>query len=181
MIQMVQSNPIGRNNGRQFSIATRIEIDQRTIAEISNAMNALLADSFALYLKTKNFHWNVRGLHFKTHHLLFDEQAEEIFASTDKLAECVRKIGGRTLHSLCEIDRLRRIKHNTRPGAPPFEMLAELIQDNRAIAQALREVRALCKSCGDAASTEMLTALIARAERRNRLLSELDGDGMDGW
>ncbi|MGQ0741254.1 MAG: Dps family protein [Alphaproteobacteria bacterium] len=135
-------------------------------------MNALLADSFALFVKTKNFHWHVSGPHFRIYHLLFDEYAEQIFKTTDELAERVRKIGGTTLHSVGEIAKLQRIKDNDAAFVTPFDMLRELMEDNKSVMVAMRETHALCEERGDVATASLLEIFVDGAEERNWFLFE---------
>src|SRR6187402_1433664 len=126
-----QKRPEGRT--RQPRLATPSDLGANAIKDLTGALNALLADSFALYFKTKNFHWHVSGPHFRDYHLLFDEQATEILAVTDGLAERVRKIGGGTLRSIGNISRLQRVQDNDRDFVPAGEMLRELMDDNKAL------------------------------------------------
>lgn len=145
--------------------------DPRAVAEIARALNGLLADSFALYLKTKNFHWHMSGLHFRDYHLLLDEQAEQIFATTDPIAERVRKIGATTLHSIGQIRELQRITDNDADYVPAPAILAELRDDNRKLAGELRVAHEICAAAGDVASTSLLEVWIDEAERRVWFLS----------
>src|SRR5712691_3236183 len=117
------------------ALDTPTDLSDEAVRELSAALNGLLADSFALYLKTKNFHWHVSGPHFRDYHLLLDEQAEQIFATTDELAERVRKIGGITLRSIGQIAKMQSIKDNDEPYVPPLDMLRELMNDNKSVAQ----------------------------------------------
>jgi starvation-inducible DNA-binding protein len=145
--------------------------------DISGALNILLADVFALYLKTKNFHWHVSGPHFRDYHLLLDEQAEQIFAATDDIAERVRKIGGRTLHSIGEIARLQRVLDNEADYVTPLDMLAELREDNMQLAARMRETHGLCDEHGDVATASLLETWIDQAERRVWFLFEASRRG----
>ena len=138
---------------------------------IAKALNALLADSFALYLKTKNFHWHVVGPHFRPYHLLFDEHAEELFAATDELAARVREMG--TSPARTEISPLRRVRDRERPSIRPQDMLSELLEDNEAMANSMREVRGLCERHADAATTNLLVSLLDQTERRRGFLCEM--------
>src|SRR5438270_12910755 len=121
------------------ALDTPTDLSAEAVRELSQALNALLADSFALYLKTKNFHWHVSGPHFRDYHLLLDEQGEQIFATTDELAERVRKIGGTTLRSIGHIAKLQSIPDNDEKFVPPLDMLRELMNDNKAVVKAMRE------------------------------------------
>jgi starvation-inducible DNA-binding protein len=132
----------------------------------------LLADMFALYLKTKNFHWHISGPHFRDYHLLLDEQADQIFATTDDIAERVRKIGGTTLHSIGQVGRLQRVLDNDADFVTPLDMLAELRDDNRQLVENLRETHGLCDEHGDVATASLLENWIDEAERRTWFLFE---------
>src|SRR5947209_8830554 len=147
------------------------------VAEISGALNILLADMFALYLKTKNFHWHVSGPHFRDYHLLLDEQAEQIFAATDDIAERVRKIGGTTLRSIGHIGRLQRVLDNDADFVTPLDMLSELREDNQQLAANLRETHGLCDEEGDVATASLLETWIDEAERRTWFLFEASRRG----
>lgn len=140
--------------------------------DISGALNALLADFFALYLKTKNFHWHVSGPHFRDYHLLLDEQGDQLFATTDGIAERVRKIGGTTLHSIGHIARLQRVSDNDADYVTPLDMLAELREDNARLADRMRETHSLCEEHGDVATASLLEVWIDEAERRTWFLFE---------
>jgi starvation-inducible DNA-binding protein len=146
--------------------------DDEAVAEIASALNGLLADSFALYLKTKNFHWHMSGPHFRDYHLLLDEQSAQIFATTDPIAERVRKTGGTTLHSIGEIGRLQRISDNDAEYVPSSAMLAELRDDNRALTTNMRLAHEICAARGDVATTSLLEVWIDEAERRVWFLAE---------
>lgn len=154
------------------ALDTPTDLSENAVQEISAAVNAVLADSFALYLKTKNFHWHISGPHFRDYHLLLDEQGEQIFATTDDLAERVRKIGGTTLHSIGEIAKLQRIKDNDAQFVPPLEMLRELMNDNKAITKAMREAHEVADKYEDVATTSLLETFIDAAERRTWFLFE---------
>ena len=142
------------------------------VRDISGALNALLADTFALYVKTKNFHWHVSGPHFRDYHLLLDEQGEQIFAATDDIAERVRKIGGTTLRSIGHIARLQRVLDNDAEHVTPRDMLAELRDDNAQLAVRLREAHGLCDEHGDIASASLIENWVDEAERRAWFLAE---------
>ena len=145
--------------------------------DISGAINAILADSFALYVKTKNFHWHISGPHFRDYHLLLDEQAAEIFATTDELAERVRKIGGNTLRSIGDIAKKTRIADNAAPYVSPEDMLAELREDNQAVVKAMREAHGLCDEHDDVATASLLENYIDAAEKRVWFLYEIGRRG----
>ncbi len=140
--------------------------------DIAASMNALLADVFALYVKTKNFHWHVSGPHFRDYHLLLDEQADQLFAMTDALAERVRKVGGRTLTSIGHIARTQRIKDNDAAYVEPSDMLAELGEDNRSLTTRLRQTHETCAEHDDVASTSLIEGWIDEAERSTWFLFE---------
>src|SRR5690242_3927049 len=157
---------------RKAPLTTPTDLGDNARKDITGALNALLADVFALYLKTKNFHWHVSGPHFRDYHLLLDEQADQIFAITDPIAERVRKLGGITLHSTGQIGRLQRIKDNDADYVTPLDMLAELREDNRDLARSMREVHALCDEDGDVATASLLEVWIDETERRAWFLYE---------
>lgn len=142
------------------------------VKNLSSVLNALLADVFALYLKTKNFHWHMSGPHFRDYHLLLDEQAAQIFAMTDPLAERVRKIGGITLHSIGEIARLQRIHDNDQGFVDADEMLRELHGDNASLVESLRAAHEVTDEAGDYATTSMIENWIDESERRSWFLFE---------
>jgi starvation-inducible DNA-binding protein len=142
------------------------------IRNISSVMNALLADVFALYLKTKNFHWHMSGPHFRDYHLLLDEHGEQIFAMTDDIAERVRKIGGATLHSIGEIARLQRIHDNDQEFVDATDMLRELHADNMSIVESLRAAHEVTDEAGDYATTSLIENWIDESERRAWFLFE---------
>lgn len=142
------------------------------VQNVARSLNALLADVFALYLKTKNFHWHMSGPHFRDYHLLLDEQGEQIFSIGDDIAERVRKIGGRTLHSIGEISKLQRVRDNDRESVSAGEMLRELFEDNRAFADNLREAHEIASAASDYATTSLIEVWIDQAERRAWFLFE---------
>ena len=157
---------------RQAALATRSDLGSEAVKNISGALNALLADVFALYVKTKNFHWHMSGPHFRDYHLLLDEQAGQIFAMTDDIAERVRKIGRATIHSIAHIGRLQRIPDNDADNVDPLDMLAELREDNRAILVSMRQAHDLCDEENDVATASLLEPWIDEAERRIWFLFE---------
>ena len=161
-----------RPNTRDVSLRTPTDLSTDATRDISGALNVLLADMFALYLKTKNFHWHISGPHFRDYHLLMDEQAEQIFATTDSIAERVRKIGGSTLRSIGHIARLQRVLDNDAEYVTPLDMLAELRDDNKQLAARLREAHGLCGEHGDVASASLIETWIDEAERRVWFLFE---------
>jgi len=153
-------------------LTTPTDLGASAQKDISGALNALLADTFALYFKTKNFHWHVSGPHFRDYHLMFDEQAEQIFAATDVVAERVRKLGGRTLRSIGDIGRHQRLADNDAAYVDPQDMLAELREDNQRVITALREAHDLCDEHNDVATASFLENFIDEAERRVWFLYE---------
>jgi len=140
--------------------------------DISAALNVLLADCFALYMKTKNFHWHVSGPHFRDYHLLMDEQADQLYATTDPIAERVRKLGGTTLRSIGHVARLQRVLDNDADYVTPLDMLAELREDNQRLAARMRETHNVCDEYGDVATASLLEVWIDEAERRAWFLFE---------
>jgi starvation-inducible DNA-binding protein len=157
---------------RKAPLEVRSGFGSKATRDISGALNALLADFFALYLKTKNFHWHVSGPHFRDYHLLLDEQADQLFATTDVIAERVRKVGGTTLRSIGHVARLQRVSDNDADYVTPLDMLAELREDNSRLAARMRETHGVCDEHGDVATTSLLEIWIDEAERRNWFLFE---------
>jgi starvation-inducible DNA-binding protein len=162
---------------RMAPLGTPTDLPSNATQDISGALTTLLADMFALYLKTKNFHWHMSGQHFRDYHLLLDEQGEQIFAATDAIAERVRKIGGRTLRSIGQIGRLQRVLDNDADYVTPLDMLAELRDDNKQLAAHMRETHGLCDEHGDVASASLLETWIDEAERRIWFLFESSRPG----
>jgi starvation-inducible DNA-binding protein len=157
---------------RTAALGTPSDLGADAVRDISGALNALLADMFALYLKTKNFHWHVSGPHFRDYHLLLDEQADQIFATTDPIAERVRKIGGTTIRSISQIAQQKRLLDNDADYVTPLDMLAELREDNKQLASEMRRTHALCDDFGDVATASLLEVWIDEAERRTWFLFE---------
>ena len=151
---------------------TPTDLSQEGVNKITDALNTILADSFALYLKTKNFHWHVSGRHFRDYHLLFEEQAEQIFDTTDEIAERVRKIGGTTLRSIGQVAKLQTLEDNDQSFVPPREMLRELMNDNKTVAAAMRKAHDVCDKYEDVATASLLENFIDAAERRTWFLFE---------
>lgn len=158
---------------RVAPLKTPTDLKSNAVQDIAAAFNILLADMFALYIKTKNFHWHMSGPHFHDYHVLLDEQADQIFAVTDALAERVRKIGGTTLRSIGQIGRLQRIFDNDAGFVTPLDMLAELRDDNRQLAASLRGAHVLCDEYRDVAGASLLEVWIDEAERRAWFLFEV--------
>lgn len=153
-------------------LSTQTDLSGNAVPEIADALNGCLADAFALYLKTKNFHWHVSGPHFRDYHLLFDEQAAEIFATTDELAERVRKLGASTLHSITEIAKRQSIKDNDKDFVTPADMLKELMEDNKTVIRAMRKAHEIADEHDDVATASILENFIDQAEKRNWFLFE---------
>ncbi len=151
---------------------TPTDLSADAVSQISAKLNEILATTFALYLKTKNFHWHVSGPHFRDYHLLFDEQAEQIFASTDDLAERVRKVGGTTLRSIGQISKLQDIEDNDESYVAPGDMLSELMADNKKVVAAMRACHKICDDHEDIATASLLENFIDQAERRLWFLFE---------
>ncbi len=152
------------------------DLPGNAVSEISDALRPLLADVFALYLKTKNFHWHMSGRHFRDYHLLLDEHSDQIFAMTDDIAERARKIGGTTLHSISDIAKHQTLKDNNEEFVPPHQMLAELCADNQHLTRSLREVHEVCDRHNDVATTSLIENWIDQTERRAWFLFEITHD-----
>ncbi|MBY3537579.1 DNA starvation/stationary phase protection protein [Rhizobium laguerreae] len=157
---------------RDLPLKTPTDLGQNAAADVTGALNALLADVFTLYLKTKNFHWHMSGPHFRDYHLLLDEQASQIFAMTDEIAERARKIGGTTLRSVGHIARLQRLSDNDADFVTPDDMLAELRDDNKTLVAILRSAHGTTSSHGDHATTSLIENWIDETERRLWFLFE---------
>ena len=158
-------------------LETPTDISGNAVPEIAQALNGLVADSYALYTKTKNFHWHVSGPHFRDYHLLFDDQATEIFATIDDLAERVRKLGARTVHSIGEIASLQTIKDNNKSFVSPRDMLRELMADNKTVIAAMRAAHEIADKHGDVATASILENFIDATEKRNWFLFEASRTG----
>ena len=153
-------------------LATPTDLKGTATKDISATMNAILADVFALYLKTKNFHWHMSGPHFRDYHLLLDEQGEQIFVMTDPIAERVRKIGGQTIKSIKQVASLQRVLDNDAEFVEPSDMLAELREDNQTLAARLREAHEVCEEHNDIATASLIEVWIDETERRPWFLFE---------
>src|SRR5437660_12124447 len=149
------------------------DLNHNAVVEISKELRPLLADVFALYLKTKNFHWHMSGRHFRDYHLLLDEHAEQIFAMTDDIAERARKIGGTTLRSISDISRHQRLQDNNEEAVTPKEMLAELFSDNQQLIRSLRSTHEVCEKHNDVATASLIENWIDQTERRTWFLAEI--------
>jgi len=157
---------------RDAPLETRTDLTASATKDISAAMNAVLADVFALYVKTKNFHWHMSGPHFRDYHLLLDEHADQLFAMTDPIAERVRKIGGITLRSIGQISKTQRVLDNNAEYVEPLDMLAELADDNRTLVAHLREAHNVCDDHRDVATASLIEVWIDETERRAWFLFE---------
>jgi starvation-inducible DNA-binding protein len=157
---------------RMAALNTPTDLPADAVRDISGALNRLAADMFALYLKTKNFHWHVSGPHFRDYHLLLDEQGDQIFATIDPIAERARKLGGTTLRSVSHISKLQRILDNDADYVTPLDMLAELREDNKQVVASLREAHNICEEYGDVATASLIEIWIDEAERRTWFLFE---------
>lgn len=165
------ANP-GLDPQTHSTLQTPSERSRDAVAAISGALNALLADTYALFIKTKNFHWHVSGPHFRDYHLLFEEQAAQILAITDVIAERVRMIGGATIRSIGHIGKLQRLKDNEESYVPAGDMMRQLMDDNRALIASMREAHALCDEHRDVATVSLLEEWINQAEMRVWFLFE---------
>ena len=171
---MASNNKVRKLEPRETAppLDTPTDLSEQAVGEISAALNALLADTFALYVKTKNFHWHVSGPHFRSYHLLLDEQAAQIEKSVDILAERVRKVGGTTIRSIGHIKKLQRLHDNDEDFVTPNDMLCELMADNKATIQNMRKAHKLADEHEDAATASLLEVFIDEAEKRNWFLFE---------
>jgi starvation-inducible DNA-binding protein len=179
----VSNNRVTKLKPRQKSAAaldTPTDLDDAAVKAVSEALNGLLADSYALFLKTKNFHWHVSGPHFRDYHLLFDEQATDILGTTDDMAERVRKIGGTTLRSIGHIGRLQNVvQDNDEDFVAPEAMLKELMDDNKKVAAAMREAHEVCDEHEDIATASLIENWIDQTEKRTWFLFEAARDASD--
>ena len=172
---MSKTNHTRRKTAAPLDTPTDLSPD--AVSKISAKLNEILATTFALYLKTKNFHWHVSGPHFRDYHLLLDQHGDQIFAITDDIAERVRKIGGTTIRSIGQISKLQGIEDNNENFVPPVEMLRELMNDNKSLIEAMREAHEITDKGGDVATTSMLENWIDEAERRTWFLFEASRRG----
>ena len=170
-------NPKDPKARRTAPLATPTNLGANATKDLSGALNALLADMFALYVKTKNFHWHVSGPHFRDYHLMLDEQASQIYGTTDAIAERVRKLGGTTVRSIGHIARLQRLLDNDADYVTPPDMLAELREDNLQLTGRMRETHELCDEHGDVATASLLENWIDEAEGRAWFLFEASRRG----
>ena len=158
---------------RGAPLATPTDLTRSATKDIAGAMNAILADVFALYLKTKNFHWHMSGPHFRDYHLLLDEHAGQLFAMTDPIAERIRKLGGLTIKSIGQISRIQRVLDNDADYVDPADMIAELAEDNQTLAARLREAHNVCDEDRDVATASLIEVWIDETERRTWFLTEI--------
>ncbi len=160
------------NANERSALRTPTDLPEKAVTEIMKHLNPLVADAFALYVKTKNFHWHMSGPNFRDYHLLLDEQAAQIYASIDPLAERVRKLGQTTIRSIGDIGKQARIKDNNETFVKPFDMLIELMEDNKATAKAMREAHECCDDNKDSGTASLLEVFIDETERRTWFLFE---------
>ena len=178
MINPVEATAL--HERRKAPLATPTDLRAAATRDISAAMNGILADVYAVYLKTKNFHWHMSGPHFRDYHLLLDEQAQELFALTDPIAERVRKLGGTTLRSIGHIARTQRVPDNDAEYVEPLDMLAELREDNKSLAARLREAHNVCEEHRDVATASLIEVWLDQTERRTWFLFEASRRGDSG-
>jgi starvation-inducible DNA-binding protein len=153
-------------------LTTATALSEKAVHDISRALIPLLSDVFALYLKTKNFHWHMSGPHFRDYHLMLDDQGDQLFSMTDAIAERARKLGGTTVRSIGQISRFQRIVDNNAEYVKPLDMIAELRDDNALLTQNMREVHSLCDEAGDVATASLLENWIDESEKRTWFLLE---------
>ena len=158
---------------RDIPLTVPTDLTRSAVKDIAGAMNAILADVFALYLKTKNFHWHMSGPHFRDYHLLLDEHGEQLYAMTDPIAERIRKLGGLTIKSIGHISRLQRVLDNDADYVDPADMIAELAEDNQTLAARLREAHNVCDEDRDVATASLIEVWIDETERRTWFLTEI--------
>ena len=162
---------------RRAPLITPSDLKPKATRDVAGGMNGILADVFALYLKTKNFHWHMSGPHFRDYHLLLDEQADQLYAMTDPIAERIRKVGGSTLRSIGHIARVQRVQDNDAEYVEPLDMLAELREDNKTLAARLREAHNVCDDHRDIATASLIETWIDETERRTWFLFEASRRG----
>ena len=158
---------------RDAPLTVPTDLTRSATKDIAGAMNAILADVFALYLKTKNFHWHMSGLHFRDYHLLLDEHSDQLYAMTDPIAERIRKLGGLTIKSIGQISRIQRVLDNDADYVDPADMIAELAEDNQTLAARLREAHNVCDEDRDVATASLIEVWIDETERRTWFLTEI--------
>ena len=158
---------------RDIPLTVPTDLTRSAVKDIAGAMNAILADVFALYLKTKNFHWHMSGPHFRDYHLLLDEHSDQLFAMIDPIAERIRKLGGLTIKSIGQISRIQRVLDNDADYVDPADMIAELAEDNQTLAARLREAHNVCDEDRDVATASLIEVWIDETERRTWFLTEI--------
>ncbi|HLC13028.1 MAG TPA: DNA starvation/stationary phase protection protein [Chthoniobacterales bacterium] len=158
---------------RDIPLTVPTDLTRSAVKDIAGAMNAILADVFALYLKTKNFHWHMSGPHFRDYHLLLDEHGDQLYAMTDPIAERIRKLGGLTIKSIGQISRIQRVLDNDADYVDPADMIAELAEDNQTLAARLREAHNVCDEHRDVATASLIEVWIDETERRTWFLTEI--------
>ena len=158
---------------RDIPLTVPTDLTRSAVKDIAGAMNAILADVFALYLKTKNFHWHMSGRHFRDYHLLLDEHSDQLYAMTDPIAERIRKLGGLTIKSIGQISRIQRVLDNDADYVDPEDMIAELGEDNQTLAARLREAHNVCDEHRDVATASLIEVWVDETERRTWFLSEI--------
>jgi starvation-inducible DNA-binding protein len=158
---------------RDIPLTVPTDLARSAVKDIAGAMNAILADVFALYLKTKNFHWHMSGPHFRDYHLLLDEHGDQLYAMTDPIAERIRKLGGLTIKSIGQISRIQRVLDNDADYVDPSDMIAELAEDNQTLAARLREAHNVCDEDRDVATASLIEVWIDETERRTWFLTEI--------
>jgi len=158
---------------RDIPLTVPTDLTRSAVKDIAGAMNAILADVFALYLKTKNFHWHMSGPHFRDYHLLLDEHGDQLYAMTDPIAERIRKLGGLTIKSIGQISRIQRVLDNDADYVDPADMIAELAEDNQTLAARLREAHNVCDENRDVATASLIEVWIDETERRTWFLTEI--------
>lgn len=179
MITLTATKTQDLRRRREAPLLTPTDLKAVATKDVAAALNGILADVFALYVKTKNFHWHMSGPHFRDYHLLLDEHAEQIFAMTDPLAERVRKLGGLTIRSIGHIARTQRLADNDSEYVTPPDMLAELREDNRSLAESFRQAHHVCEEHGDIATASLIEVWVDEAERRGWFLFEATRRGSE--
>jgi starvation-inducible DNA-binding protein len=177
MSKPIKQNTANVKSSRNAPMVTPTDLSAAATRDIAAAMNGVLADVFALYIKTKNFHWHMSGPHFRDYHLLLDEQATQLYAMTDPIAERVRKVGGSTLRSIGAIARTQRVLDNDAEYVEPLDMLAELREDSKELAGRLRQAHNVCDEHRDIATASFIEVWIDETERRTWFLFEASRKG----
>jgi starvation-inducible DNA-binding protein len=174
---MSTTRTASRDGKSNAALATPTDLGQKGVVAITEELRPLLADVFSLYLKTKNFHWHMSGPHFRDYHLLLDEQADQLYAMTDPIAERVRKLGGLTIRSIGQIARTQRLSDNDADYVEPSDMLAELREDNKTLVGSLRQAHNVCDEAGDIATASLIEVWVDETERRTWFLFEAGRHG----